>query len=216
MPELITFGETLAVFTPRSAGPLRYIRDFELHAAGAESNTAIGLQKLGHSTGWFSRLGNDEFGQFLLNAVRAEGVDASHEKIDSQHRTGLMIKETSNQNETKVYYYRDRSACSFSEPEDLDEDYIKSAKILHFTGITPVLSESCKRTVYKAIELAQKNGVSLSFDPNIRYKLWGNHDYSPMIREMMMQSEIILAGLDEANLLLGVQNPDDIFKKIFA
>lgn len=216
MPEIITFGETMALFSPKSAGPLRYLRDFELRAAGAESNTAIGLQKLGHSAGWLSRLGEDELGQFVLNTVRAEGVDTSHVARDPEHRTGLMVKEIHGQNETKVYYYRDGSACSFAGPEDMEEEYLKTAKILHLTGITPVLSESCKQATYRAIELAKKNGVKLSFDPNIRYKLWGDNDHSVMIREMMLQSQIVLAGLDEAGLLLKADKPQEIFDRLFS
>ena len=216
MPEMITFGEALAVFSPKSSGPFRYLRDFELHMAGAESNTAIGLQKLGHTTGWFSRLGEDEVGQFVLNAVRAEGVDVSRVAVDPNHRTGLMVKEIRDQGETRVYYYRDQSACSFAKPEDIEEEYLKTAKIFHFTGITPVLSDSCKQAVCRAMELADKNGVKLSFDPNIRYKLWGKHDYSAMLREMMLQSQIVLAGLDEAGLLLQAEKPQEVFEKLFS
>lgn len=59
MPEIITIGETMAVFTPKSTGYLRYIRDYELRIAGAESNLAIGVAKLNHTAGWISSLGRE-------------------------------------------------------------------------------------------------------------------------------------------------------------
>ena len=77
MPQLITIGETMAAFTPDSVGALRYVQNFGIRTAGAESNVAVGLAKLGLEAAWVSRLGTDEFGCFIRNQLRAEGVDCS-------------------------------------------------------------------------------------------------------------------------------------------
>lgn len=74
---------------------------------------------------------------------------------------------------TSVYYYRKNSAASQMSAKHLDEGYIAGAKILHITGITPALSESCKEAAFEAVRLARKHGVKVSFDPNLRLKLWG-------------------------------------------
>ena len=137
----------MAVMAPKEAGPLRYVPDYRLRMAGAESNLAAGLCRLGHSAGWISRLGDDEMGRFVLNSVRAEGVDTCAVKTDGAHRTGLMLKETGS-GETRVYYYRENSAASHLSPEDLEEEYLHSARIIHLTGITPVLSGSCEAVSY--------------------------------------------------------------------
>lgn len=209
MPELITFGETMAVMVPKDPGPLKYSPDFRLRMAGAESNTAIGVCKLGHTAGWISALGDDGLGDYVLSAIRAEGVDVSRVKIDQNHRTGMMVKQPT-VSETKVFYYRDNSAASHFSKDDIPKDYVSRAKILHLTGITPVLSRSCLESVLELIDFAKRVGLLISFDPNIRKKLWGKTDYSEWIREMLFKSDVALIGLDEAKVLLGTDSPEAI------
>jgi len=215
MPELITLGETMASFSPHSPGPLRYVSDYKIHIAGAESNVAIGIAKLGHSAGFITSFGNDEFGHYIFNFIRGEGVLVDKVKFDPVHSTGIMFKEISS-SETKVFYYRANSAASFLSPEDIDEEYIATAKILHLTGITPILSDSCKEAAYAAMEYAKKHNVLISFDPNIRKKLWKGKDYRPLIRDILFQSDIALLGLDEANTLLDTDKEDKIFDILFS
>ena len=151
MPECLTLGETMAAFAPDRTGPLRYVPNYSLRIAGAESNTAIGAAKLGVSAAWISRLGADEFGQYIRNQIRAEGVDCSGVHFDPAHRTGVMFKQTGS-GESSVFYYRENSAASHMTPQDLDEALFRGCRILHLSGITPVLSESCAETVQAAME----------------------------------------------------------------
>ena len=104
MPKVITFGESMVVFTPDSYGALRYESQYRARLAGAESNTAIGLAKLGLDSSWMSRVGNDEFGHYVLNMVRAEGVDTKGAVTDPEHRTGIMFKQREYGGETTVFY----------------------------------------------------------------------------------------------------------------
>ena len=215
MPEIITIGETMAAFTPESTGFLRYVSNYRMRIAGAESNLAIGVCKLGHSAGWVSSLGKDEFGEFVRNSIRAEGVDTSRVVFDPEHRTGIMFKQVRNASETSVFYYREHSAASFMGPDMLDESYLSSARILHLTGITPVLGTNCREMVEAAMDLAVKHGQMISFDPNIRRKLWGDKDFVPMLRDMMMKAQIVLLGADEAQALLGTAEPSEIMDYLF-
>lgn len=215
MSEIITIGETMVSFTPDGDAPLRYIRDYKSRIAGAESNLAIGIEKLGHTACWISKLGKDEFGQYVCNMVRAEGVNTSGVAFDELHATGIMFKETS-QGETKVYYYRENSAASTLTPEDIDVSLFENAKILHLTGITPILSSSCMETVLFAFDLAEKNHMKISFDPNIRKKLWKANDHAKTILDFCLKSHIVLLGLDEAKVLLNSEDPDQIIDYLFA
>ena len=165
MPQLITIGETMAAFTPDSVGALRYVQNFGIRTAGAESNVAVGLAKLGLEAAWVSRLGTDEFGCFIRNQLRAEGVDCSRVIYDPDHRTGIMFKETG-VGETKVFYYRENSAASHLCPEDVTPALLDGVKVLHMSGITPVLSESCLAMTKAAFALAKEKGVAISFDPS--------------------------------------------------
>jgi len=103
MAEVITIGETMVCFSPDSLSPLRYVNRYHTRIAGAESNLAVGLAKLGHRAAWISRLGDDEFGRYVQNVVRAEGVDAESVHFDVKRPTGVMFKEKSC-GETAVYY----------------------------------------------------------------------------------------------------------------
>jgi len=210
--DVVTIGETMAVFTPSDFGKLRYVNNFNLKIAGAESNLAIGMKKLGFSTGWISKLGADEFGYFVAKTLKGEGVDISNVFFDKNHSTGLMIKEFTRSAETNVYYYRDNSAATFISPDDINEEYVKNARLIHLTGITPLLSESCFYSIEKIINIAKKNKIPISFDPNIRTKIWKNNNHSNKIKSLLLQSNIVLIGLNEANILF---NTNDI-KTIFA
>ncbi len=215
MPELLTIGETMVALVPDAVGRLRYSGALQMHTAGAESNVAIGVQKLGHKAAWLSKIGDDEMGHFILNQVRSEGVDCTGVVLDVAHRTGVMFKQRSG-SETSVFYYRENSAASHLAPADLDEALFCGAKILHITGITPVLSQTCAQAIEHAISLAKKHGLLISFDPNIRKKLWGAADYTQQLRALTLAADIVLIGLDEAKLLFAVDSAEAAVATILA
>ena len=208
MAELLTIGETMAVMAPSENGRLAEVPSFLLRIAGAESNTAVGVSRLGHSAAWISAVGDDELGRFVKDSIAAEGVDISLVSTDKNHRTGLMIKEIV-EDKTSVYYYRENSAASHLNVENIPFCKLNGTKILHVTGITPVLSKSCRNVILEAMRWASENGVLVSFDPNIRRKIWGEVDYLPLLREMAFFSDIVLLGLSEAKELYGT---DEIAK----
>ncbi|MGE3271313.1 MAG: sugar kinase [Chloroflexota bacterium] len=208
MPDVVTFGETMALFTPRETGPLRYVPEFRLKMGGTESNVAIALARLGISVGWFSRLGDDELGRFIVHNVRGEGVDTSRVIVDPDAQTALYLKEISAVGDTTVYYYRRGSAASRMEPSDLDVAYLTGARWLHVTGITPALSESARQTVEQAIELARAAGLEVSFDPNLRLKLWTAEQAMSVMLPLIRRSTMLLGGMEELSVLLQVKTPD--------
>jgi 2-dehydro-3-deoxygluconokinase len=208
MPDVVTFGETMALFAPRETGPLRYVAEYRLKMGGTESNVAIALARLGIEVGWFSRVGDDELGRFIVHNVRGEGVDTSRVIVDPAAPTGLYLKEISAVGETIVYYYRRGSAASRLRPDDLDAEYLTAARWLHVTGITPALSETCRETVEHAIELARASGLEVSFDPNMRLKLWTVEQARATMFPLIRRSTILLGGMEELSLLLQVETPD--------
>ena len=213
MSEIVTFGETMAVMAPGQKGKLSSVSDFSLQIAGAESNTAVGVSRLGHTASWISAVGDDELGRFVVDKIKCEGVDTSLVKIDNKHRTGLMIKEIV-EDKTTVYYYRENSALSNMSMDDIKTDSLLDSKIIHFTGITPVLSKSCRAAVLELMGWARENGKIISFDPNIRRKIWGDTDYLPLLTEMLEFSDIALLGLSEARELYGIDDVREIAKNI--
>ncbi|KXG44367.1 sugar kinase [Tepidibacillus decaturensis] len=212
--DVVTFGETMVLFNPEQMLPLEYNHKFMKQIGGAESNVAIGLKRLGHSVGWFSKLGNDPFGRYIHKFVLGEGVDTSRCIFTDEAPTGLFFKEKRSATDIRVFYYRKNSAASLIRPEDLDEEYIASAKILHVTGITPALSSSSRDTVFKAIEIAKKRGVKIVFDPNLRLKLWSKEEAKEVLLTMAKEADVILPGLDEGELMTGKLTPEEIAEEL--
>jgi 2-dehydro-3-deoxygluconokinase len=217
--DVISLGETMIVFSPETTGQLRYVHNFTSKVAGAETNTLIGLAKLGYQTGWISRLGNDEIGNRILSTVRGEGVDIRYVTSDETAPTGLFLKERTNENSTRVFYYRKHSAATKMGPDDIQENYIAEAKYLYVSGITPALSESCREAVFRAMDLAKKHGKKIVFDPNIRKSLWGEDIARKTLVEMAKKADIVLPGLNEGKFLFQTDDCEEMadeFRKLGA
>ncbi|KGP72830.1 sugar kinase [Pontibacillus yanchengensis] len=202
--DVVTMGETMVLFTGNESLPIPYVHQFKKQIGGAESNVAIGLARLGYKSGWLSKLGDDPFGTYIHHFIRGEGVDTTQVQLTNQAPTGIFFKESLSPEDVRVHYYRHQSAASTLTKEDVSEDYIKEARVLHLTGITPALSSTCKEAVFQAITYAQKHSIPIVFDPNIRYKLWNDLDEAKKtLLEMATHSDIILAGEDEGAFLTG-------------
>ena len=215
--DVVSIGETMALFTPDQRGPMRYARNFSLKMAGAETNTLIGLAKLGHKTGWISRVGKDEFGAFLLHSIRGEGVDTSRITVDDQALTGIFFKEIRNEKDVRITYYRKHSAASRIRPEQIDEDYIASARFLYLTGITPALSESCRKAIFYSMDVAKKHGVKIVFDPNLRLKLWSKKEARKTLLSMAEMADLVLPGYQEGIFLTettDIKEMADVFHQL--
>lgn len=210
MPEVVTIGETMVVFDSLNATRLRYSYNFECHTGGAETNTAVALTRLGHTAGWISRLGEDEFGYKILNQFRGEGVDVSQVQMSDQEVTGVFFRQRLDNGESKNFYYRKGSAASAMTPDILNEDYIKNSKIMHITGITPAISESAARTVERAMQIAKENNILVAFDPNLRLKVWTLEEAKKTLDRLMAYVDIALPGVEEGELLYGTSDPDKI------
>jgi len=206
--DVVTFGETMVLFAAVEQGPLRFANTYTRHSAGTETNFSVGLARLEHKVGWFSRVGDDEFGQYIVNFARGEGVDTSRVIVDPDAPTGVLFKEKRELGARKIVYYRRGSAASRLTPADLDADYIASAKYLHLTGITPALSQTARDTVFAAARLARERGIKVSFDPNLRLRLWTHEQARATMRELLPLCDLVLPGLDEAELLTGESDPD--------
>ncbi len=206
----------MVLFAPLEPGPLRYARHFEMRFGGAESNFAIGIVRLGFSAGWVSRLGADEFGRYIYTQLRGEGVDVSRVKFDPEAPTGVFFKELGRPGGTRVYYYRRQSAASRLSPADLDEAYFAGARWLHLTGITPALSESCRAAVEAAFDLARRFGLTVSFDPNLRLKLWSVADARKVLIPFLKRADVVLGGHEELCLLLEAPSPEAAAEALLA
>lgn len=212
-PEVVTFGESMGLLTAEDSRGLEYAAQLRKSFGGAESNLAIGIARLGHSVGWCGRLGNDPLGHMIQKAIRGEGVDVSRSILADGEPTGLMLRENVS-GKASVHYYRRFSAASHMQPDDLDADYIAGARILHVTGITAAISSSGLATVKRAMEIATEAGVTVSFDPNLRLKLWTLEEARPVLLDLAERCDYFLPGLDELALLYETSSDAEIFDRL--
>ncbi|MEV8508304.1 sugar kinase [Actinoplanes sp. NPDC051475] len=200
MTGLLTFGETMGLVSADSIGPLEYARGFGFGIGGAESNVAIGVARLGLPATWIGRVGPDATGDLIARRLRAEGVDAV--VIRDPSFTGLMVKHRRTGSLLHVDYHRAGSAGSRLAPSDIPVDALRSAAIVHVTGITPALSDSARAAVFQAVETARAAGVAVSVDVNYRAKLWSRFDAGPVLRDLVSRADLVFAGPDEAALFV--------------
>lgn len=214
MNDVITIGDAMITFNPANSGPMRFVSSFERKVGGAELNVAIGCSRLGLKTGWISCLGNDEFGRHIYNFVRGEGIDVSEVALVEGYPTSLNFKEIMEDGSGRTFYYRTNSPTTALTKETLNEDFIKNTKVFHITGVFPAVDQIKNvELVKQAIMLAKQHGVLISFDPNIRLKLWSREEARAALREFLPFVDILLTGIEEAELLVGTSNPKEIIEK---
>jgi 2-dehydro-3-deoxygluconokinase len=204
MSEVLTLGECMAVLYPQQPVPLDAAQTVLLDIAGAESNLAIGLSRLGHQVSFLSRVGDDSFGRRIRQTLTREGVDTTYLLTDPTAQTGVFFREWLPDGERRVYYYRAGSAASHLVPQDLSPQAFTGVRIVHLTGITPALSASCAATVLQAIELAHKAGALVSFDLNYRAKLWSPAEARQVLLPLLPHVDILLAGHEDVLAIFGV------------
>ena len=176
---------------------------------GDTSNTAIAAARLGASVGYISALGNDPFGAAFRDLWATEGVDASQVSTRTDGHTAVYFVNHGPDGH-QFSYLRAGSAASRMTPADVPIDYIRAAKVLHVSAISQAISPSACDAVFAAISAAREAGVLVSYDTNLRLKLWPLDRARAVIHAAVAQSDICLPGLDDAQLLTGLHDPGAI------
>lgn len=202
--DIVTFGESMFRLTPPDDLRVEQTNSFNIYVAGSESNTAVGLARLGAKVNWFSRLPDSSIGKLIANRIREQGVDISHIVTAENERLGLYFVENGiAPRPIQVIYDRANSAMSKIHPGDLPVALFQkgNAKILHTTGITLALSASAKETTLQAINMAKQAGWLVSFDVNYRSKLWSATEARAACESCFQKVDIIFFPLRDARLL---------------
>jgi fructokinase len=172
MPDIITLGELLIDFVPTKSGvTLAEAEAFKKAPGGAPANVAAGLAKLGVSSGFIGKVGDDAFGHFLADTLFKTGVDITCLCFSSQARTALAFVTLHADGEREFLFFRHPSADMLLSDADVNPDYIRSAKIFHFGSIS-MIDEPVRSATLFAAQTAREAGLTISYDPNLRLKLW--------------------------------------------
>jgi 2-dehydro-3-deoxygluconokinase len=205
--EVVTFGETMVLLLATDDLPLLVADRLSIGIAGAESNLAIGLARLGHSVAYFGRVGADVFGERIRRALRVEGIDISHLLTDDECPTGLLLRDSPQGRPITVNYRRAGSAASAMSVNDVPTQLIERAKVLHATGITAALSPNAYEATLHAMACARQAGVTVTFDPNVRLRLADATRWREMVDELARHADIVLTGADESAVIAPGADP---------
>jgi 2-dehydro-3-deoxygluconokinase len=202
-PEIVCLGEPMLEFNRQSDG--RYLAGH----GGDTSNCAIAAARQGASVGYLTCLGNDAFGDSFMRLWAEEGVDAGQVSRDPEAPTAIYFVDHDN-GQHRFTYLRNGSAASRMTPRTFAGDYVAGARVLHVSGISQAISTSACDTVFHAMGIARDSGARVSYDPNLRLKLWPLQRARAVIHDAMSQCDIALPGLDDAVQLTGLEDPDAI------
>ena len=198
--DIVTLGEPLYELNQQEDG--RFLPGF----GGDTMNVAVAAARLGAGTAMIAKLGADPFGDAIEGLLRREQVDVG---AVSRHRsapTGIYLV-THDKGGHHFTYYRGGSAASLMTPADIPEGLIASAKYLHVSGISQAISETAREAVDQAIGIARRAGMSLSYDTNLRTRLWSVDDARPVADRTARQAHVLKTSLEDSEALLGLSDP---------
>ena len=211
--DVVTVGDGMISMVPMSKGPLRFSNTFARKIGGAELNFAIGCARLGLNTGWIGKLGNDEFGRYIKYCARGEGIDTSQVELVNGFPTSVYFREIQEDGTGRSYYYRENSPTVTMKEEDLKNEYFQKAKLLHVTGVFPAINKNNIEIIKTAVKLAKKSGLLISFDPNIRLKMWSKSEAKEFALKLFPYIDILLTGEEESEIILGKDSIENYFAR---
>ncbi|EEI20159.1 sugar kinase [Lentilactobacillus hilgardii] len=212
MSELITIGEPIVTFASKQPDvSLIDATEFTKIMGGAELNVAIGATRLGHSTDYISRVGNEPFGDYVIKTILSHGVGTKYISRDPKYWTGHQLKELVTKGDPQTYNYRKGSAAAHLSKEIIEKVDLNGVKMAHMSGIFPAISEMAEETFRTLLERLIQKEITITFDPNLRPALWASRE--KMIRtinELAGSADIVLPGVEEGKILLGTDDPEKI------
>ncbi|MCA9133228.1 MAG: sugar kinase [Planctomycetales bacterium] len=209
--DIVTLGETMLRFTPAGWGRFEHAGAIETHVGGSESNTAVGLARLGNRVAWLSRLTRNPLGAMIANTLRAHGVDISRVTWTDEDRIGIYYMERGQPpRESHLIYDRQNSAASRMTADDLPLDLFQpgAARLFHTSGITLGISQTSSATALHAAKLAKEAGMLLSFDLNYRARLWSAEEAKHGCDELLQLADFIFLPQRDARTVCQVHLPD--------
>ncbi|WP_329122057.1 sugar kinase [Streptomyces sp. NBC_01465] len=209
--DVVCLGESMVTFLPARPGRLADVPSFDRAIGGAESNVACALAAAGHAAKWVSRVGADGFGEHLVEAIGAYGVDVSAVGRDASRPTGIYFRTADDREaaDHEVLYYRAGSAASAMSPRTVPYEDLRAARILHLSGITAALSDDCLELMRELMTRGPGRPL-VSFDVNYRPGLWRSGQGPEVLLELARGADLVFVGEDEAEGAWGLHGAEAI------
>ncbi|PSL36288.1 fructokinase [Planomicrobium soli] len=216
MGNLLSIGEILIDFIPQQKGiALKDVISFERVPGGAPANVAVAVAKFGGNASLITKLGEDAFGDFLLEQLKKSGVSTDKVLRTKEANTGLAFVSLRENGERDFSFYRNPSADLLLADSEINADWFNQGDILHFCSVDLVESPM-KQAHVKAIQSAKDRGGIISFDPNVRLPLWDDpQDCRNTILEFIPLAHIVKVSDEELEFITGIEDEKQAIASLF-
>ena len=212
--DLILLGRVAIDFNPayndrvkEDFKPLKDVHIFEKFVGGSPANIAVGASRHGLKCGFIGKVSDDQFGDFVTEYFNGRGIDTSHiTRCTHGEKLGLTFTEMLSSSESRILMYRNEAADLKLTTDDVDEDYIKSAKALLISG-TALAESPSREAALKAVMLARKNDTKIIFDIDYRPYNWKSGDEISIYYSMTAK---------EADVIMGSREEFDLTEKLIS
>lgn len=216
MKTLYSIGEVLIDFIPLQKGvALKDVISFERNPGGAPANVAAAVAKLGGVSSIISKVGQDAFGEFLADQLKAVGVRTDKLLKTGDANTALAFVSLREDGERDFSFYRNPSADLLFSENELEEEWFDEGDILHFCSVD-LIESPMKYAHKKAIKQAQEKGCLISFDPNVRLPLWNDPaTCRKTILEFLPEADLVKIADEELAFVTGIEEEREAIASLF-
>lgn len=217
MKRVVAIGELLIDFVPQQKGcALREVTHFERVAGGAPANVVTAVSRLGGRGAMISQVGEDAFGEHIIDVLKNNGVNTNYVFKTKQANTGLAFVSLDATGNREFSFFRNPSADLFLSPEQITANMLEDTAVVHFCSVD-LVDWPVKQAHKRLIELAKDKGIIVSFDPNVRLPLWDSpEDCQKTIREFLPLADIVKLSDDELEFVTGCGDEEKAVKDLLA
>ncbi len=211
--DVLSFGEALIDFLPSERGKIRHVASFHKAVGGAPANVALGLGRLGRTVAFLTRVGADEFGEYLRMELGAEGVDVSRVIATPGVKTGVTFVSLDENGERSFLFFREPSADLELCEEDIDPALVARSRIVH-VGSNVMTSPSPLAATHRLLDLADAHDCLISTDPNVRLHLWQDPAEARRQTDVLLErGDLIKLNDEELDFVGGGRSGDEVWNE---
>lgn len=214
MSKLYSIGELLIDFMSVGTGSLKDTAQFVKKAGGAPANVCVQAVKLGQKAAYLTKVGNDGFGEFLIETLQKEGVDTTYISKSNEHDTSLAFVSLQSNGEREFSFFRKVAADLYFTAEDFATVEFTNSDVLEY-GSVALKTETAKTTHRYLIDKARSSGALICFDPNLRFNLWDDKDeLRQVVKEFAAYADVVKVGEDELEFITELRGQQAVDKML--
>lgn len=213
---LFSIGEALIDMIPTKSGcSFAEVPAFSPRVGGAPANVCGAFTALGGHSALLTQLGDDPFGHKIADELAGHGIDVSRVSFTDKANTALAFVTLGADGNRTFSFYRNPSADLLYSAQQIDPAWFDDAFALHFCSVSLVESPM-KQAHTAAIEAAARAGALISFDPNLRFPLWPDHDaLKKTVLDFMPKASVLKISDEELAFLTGTEDIDAALPQLF-